>query len=359
MLQAVIMAGGSGTRFWPLSRERHPKQFLTLFGKRSLLQQAYDRIADVVGKDGVLIVTNHQQAARTREQLPEIAPNRVIGEPCGRDTAPCIALAAALLVRNDPDVHMIVLAADHLIQPTQVFQQAVLTADKFLKDEPEALVTFGIPPTFPSTGYGYLRRAETVGEHEGIRVHRLKSFHEKPNEKKAKEFVASGEYFWNSGIFCWKARTILDEIQRRSPELYNAVDRIAQAWDTPDQDDVFRREYEGLKKISIDYAVMEHAENVYMVDVPFEWDDVGSWAALDRVKKGDENQNVVLGRHQGIDTESCVIVGNDDHLIGTLGVKDLIIVHTPDVTLVAHKKDEQSVKQMIEQLKEQGLQGYL
>lgn len=359
MLQAVIMAGGSGTRFWPLSREKLPKQFLNLFGKRSLLQQAYDRIQGLVGPDGVLIVTNQQQVAQTREQLPELTGNRIIGEPCGRDTAPCIALAAALLVKQNPNVHMIVLAADHLIQPTEAFHRAVRTADQFLEQQPDALITFGIPPSYASTGYGYLRRDETVSSSDGISVHRLRSFHEKPNEHKAKEFIESGDYYWNSGIFCWRAQTILNEVQRCKPQLHEAVLRIAEAWGGSEQGAVFEREYAAVQKISIDYAVMEQAKSVFMVDVPFEWDDVGSWMALDRVKPSDENQNVVIGRHKGLDTEHCVIVGNDDHLISTLGVKDLIIVHTPDVTLVAHQKDEQAVKQMIEKLKQEGLQGYL
>lgn len=359
MLRAVIMAGGSGTRFWPLSREKMPKQFLKLFGRRSLLQQAFDRIEGLVSREGILIVTNEKQVDQTREQLPELAPARIIGEPCGRDTAPCIALAAALLAKQDPNTNMIVLAADHLIEPTQEFHRAVKVADVFLNEHPDALLTFGIPPTFASTGYGYLRRNETVRTADGISVHRLRSFHEKPNQEKAEQFLQSDEYYWNSGIFCWKASTILNQIRQHVPLLYEAVERIAAAWGTASQDDVFRQEYQNVEKISIDYAVMEHADNIYMVDVPFRWDDVGSWMALDRVRQGDEDQNIILGRHEGIDTKHCIIVGEEEHLISTLGVKDLIIVHTPDVTLVANQNDEQSVKQLIERLKAEGLQGYL
>ena len=362
MLQAVVMAGGSGTRFWPLSRKASPKQFLNLYGDRSLLQQAYDRIHELVGADHVLVVTNDSQVAKTREQLPDLRAENVIGEPCGRDTAACIGLAAALLVKQSPDARMIVLAADHLIRPTTKFHDAVRAADAHVAAHPDALVTFGIPPTNPSTAYGYLRRAadgSTAEGPHGIAVHRLESYHEKPDAATAERFLASGEYYWNSGIFCWRAATILSEIRRRAPQLHEPLERIAAAWGTGRQEEVFAAEFEALPKISIDYAVMEHAENVFMVETPFEWDDVGSWLALERVHEPDAQGNVVLGRRHGLGTENCVIVGTENHLIATLGVRDLIIVHTPDVTLVADRKDEQSVKRLIESLAEAGLEDLL
>lgn len=359
MLHAVIMAGGSGTRFWPLSRRKLPKQFLKLFGERSLLQQTVDRIAGVVGPNGIQVVTNQIQADQTRAQLPELAADRIVGEPCGRDTAPCIGLSAALLVRDDPEARMLVLAADHLIGPLEKFHDAVRTADRFVAQNPRALVTFGIPPTNPSTGYGYLRVDRGVPTGDGPAVHKLLSFHEKPDLATAERFLASGEYYWNSGIFCWRASTILEELERNAPEMHQAVLRIAEAWNTPKKDYVFAMEYSALKKISIDYAVMERSRDVFMVEAPFQWDDVGSWLALERVLPADDAGNVVLGDHHGLRSEHCIVVGDKRHLIATIGTKDLIIVHTDDVTLVADRRDEQSVKELLAELEKSGRQEVL
>jgi mannose-1-phosphate guanylyltransferase len=348
------MAGGSGTRFWPLSRKRLPKQFLKLYGQRSLLQQAFDRIVELVGPAGVSIITNVLQVDQTVRQLPELASANIVGEPCGRDTAACIGLAAALVAQKDAAAHMIVLAADHLIQPTEAFHRAVRAADAVVREHPDALVTFGIPPTRPATGYGYLRRDRLMGEFQQTPVYRLKSFHEKPDLETAERFLAAGEYYWNSGIFCWSAATILGEIQRCVPALHRAILTIAEAWPTPDRDRVFCDQYEPLKKISIDYAVMEKAQNVFMVEAPFQWDDVGSWLALERVHQPDKDRNVVLGTHRGHETSGCIVVGDEQHLVATIGVRDLIVVHTPDVTLVADRRDEQSVKQLLTRLEAEG-----
>lgn len=355
------MAGGSGTRFWPLSRAALPKQFLSIFGERSLLQQAFERIEPLVGTRGILVVTNQLQVAKTSEQLPMLEDGQVIGEPCGRDTAACIGLAAALLCQESPDVRMIVLAADHLIPTIDEFHRAVRTADAFVQERPGALVTFGIPPTRPATGYGYLRRGPmaTSAADQAIPVYSLQSFHEKPDRAKAEAFVASGEYYWNSGIFLWRAQTILAEIERCAPSLRQAIDRIVAAWKTPRRQEVFTAEYERLTKISIDYAVMEKAREVFMVPAPFQWDDVGSWLALDRVLSRTDGENIIIGRHQGIKTQNCIVVGTPNHLVTTLGVKDLIVVQTPDVTLVADRREEQSVKDLLGRLAAMGLGEYL
>lgn len=359
MLRALIMAGGSGTRFWPQSRQSLPKQFLRFFGERSLLQLAYDRIKGVVGAQGVFVFTNERLVGRTREQLSELSSDHVVGEPCGRDTAACIGLAASILAARDPHSRMIVLAADHLIQPTEAFHAAVRAADDFCQSHPEALVTFGIRPTRPATAYGYLRRDEKCGEPGGVPVYRLAGFHEKPDLARAEEFVASGEYFWNAGIFCWRTETILSEIERLEPALFRAVCRIVDAWNTPRRESVFASEFERLEKVSIDFAVMEKSKEVYMIEAPFEWDDVGSWGALERVLPADEAGNVGIGARLALDTRSTIVVTSDDHLVATLGVSDLIIVHAGDATLIAHKKDEQEVKRLLSMLESQGLEQYL
>lgn len=360
MQQALIMAGGSGTRFWPLSRKRLPKQFLSLYGEKSLLQQAAERIEGVVGAGGVHVFTNQANVAKTREQLPQLAAGQIVGEPCGRDTAACIGMAAALFEQANPNSSMIVLAADHVITPVEAFHKAVRTAFAFLEKHPEALLTFGIPPTRPATGYGYLRRDQLVETNDGVRVFKVRSFHEKPDLDTAKTFVAGGDFYWNAGIFCWKASTILQEIERHLPVLRRGVDEIADAWRGPNQKAVFIDKFPELPKISIDYAVMERAENVYVVEAPFQWDDVGSWLALERLAGAkDGSGNVIRAFHRGIRTAHSVVVGEKDHLIATLGIKDLIIVHTADVTLVATRDEEQNVKQLLAQLEEESMDSLL
>lgn len=354
MLTAVVMAGGSGTRFWPLSRESLPKQFLRLHGDRTLLQQTVDRIVDLVGASGVTVVTNKAHVDRTRRDLPQTPAENIVGEPVGRDTAACIALAAELCVRRDPIGRMVVLAADHVIEPTERFHAAIRAAERHLDAHPEALVTFGVAPTYPATGYGYLRRGPLAGAYDGIRVYALEGFQEKPDAERARRYVESGESFWNSGVFVWNAAAVLDEIDRQIPSVREGVRRIADAWFTKERDAVFAREYAAMEKKSIDYAVMENARSVAMVEAPFQWDDVGSWLALERVRRPDREGNVVVGNHVGVDTTGCVVVGDGRHVIGTLGVKDLIVVHTPDATLVADRKNEQDVKRLYQELARRG-----
>ncbi|MGL4462412.1 MAG: mannose-1-phosphate guanylyltransferase, partial [Planctomycetia bacterium] len=265
MLHALIMAGGSGTRFWPLSRKNRPKQFLALHGERTLLQQAFDRIEALVGSSGVLVVTGAAHLEETRRQLPDLGPAQVVGEPVGRDTAACIGLAAAVLCRLDPDARMVVLPADHVVDPPEEFHKAVYVADQYLKKNAEALVTFGVKPTEPATGYGYLHRGELIETMEGASLHKLRGFREKPDRATAEQFLASGDYLWNAGVFCWKAATILAEIGKQSPELYDGLKRIMTGWSKDGFGENFAAEFAVLPKISIDYLVLEKSPNVYMV----------------------------------------------------------------------------------------------
>ncbi len=359
MLHALIMAGGGGTRFWPRSRQKKPKQFLTLTGDRSLLQQALDRIETPVPPDRTWVITSAGHRDEVARQLPSLPADRIIGEPCGRDTAACIGLGAALIARQDPQATMLVMPADHVIQPVQEFHRAAQVAEQMAGEHAKALITFGIPPTYPATGYGYIHRGQEVGRREGVPVYRVRAFREKPDASTAEQFVASGEYFWNSGIFVWKASTILEALRERQPKLAGAVGRIAEGWSTPTGQDVLRAEYEGLDRISIDYAVMEHAREVLVVQAPFGWDDVGSWLALERMHAQDADRNTVLATHLGLKTSGCVIAGDAGHLIATVGVKDLLIIQDGNATLVADRGDEGTVKQIVEMLKKKGLEQYL
>ena len=359
MLHAFIMAGGGGTRFWPRSRQLKPKQFLTLVGATTLLQQALERIEAMVPPARTWIITGASYTAETARQLPSLPTERIVGEPCGRDTAACIGLGAALAAHNDPDAVMLVTPADHVIEPAQEFRRAIHAAEQTVLDNPGAIVTFGIQPTFAATGYGYIERGAELAQRQGVPIFRVGSFREKPHVELAEEFLASGKHFWNSGIFVWRAATILAELRRNQPKLAAAVERIAAAWDTPKRDDVLSKEYADLDRISIDYAVMEKATEVLMVQAPFLWDDVGSWLALERRQPQDAHDNTILANHIGIDTHHCVIAGDQGKLIATLGVSDLIIIQDGDAILVAHREEEGNIKKIVEQLKARSQEKYL
>jgi mannose-1-phosphate guanylyltransferase len=355
----MIMAGGGGTRFWPRSRQIRPKQFLTLTGERSLLQQAYDRLESQADSSCIWVITSAAHCAETAKQLPALGFDHIIGEPCGRDTAACIGLGAALIARQDPSAVMIVTPADHVIEPVQEFRRAVHVAAQMAEEHPRALVTFGIPPAYPATGYGYIQRGKEIANRQGIGVYRVERFREKPDAGTAEQFVASGEYYWNSGIFVWRAATILDALCKRQPKLYSKVQRIAAAWSTPERDAVLRGEYEDLDKISIDFAVMEHAEEVLVVQAPYRWDDVGSWLALERLHPQDADGNTILASHAGLKTKGCVIVADPGNVVTTIGVDNLLIIQDGNATLIADRRDEATVKQLVELLKKKGLEKYL
>jgi mannose-1-phosphate guanylyltransferase len=360
MLHALIMAGGGGTRFWPRSRQVRPKQFLTLVGDRTLLQQTCDRLEARVAPEHTWVITAEQHQAEAERQLPHLPAGHVVGEPVGRDTAPCIGLGAALIARRDPDAVMLVSPADHVIEPAELFRRTIHAAAGAVEEFPSALVTFGIPPTFPATGYGYIHRGPEVARRQDVPVYRVQAFREKPAADLAEQFVASGEFYWNSGIFVWKAATILDQLRARKPELAAAVGRVADALDTPQRDAVLRAEYPRMEKVSIDYAVMEHAPELLVLQAPYEWDDVGSWLALERMHPQDADGNTVLATHTGLNTTHCVIVGDDPkRLITTIGVSNLLIIQDGDATLVADRREEETVKQLVERLKQQGLDRYL
>jgi mannose-1-phosphate guanylyltransferase len=358
MLHAMIMAGGGGTRFWPRSRKARPKQFLALTSERSLLQEAVERIDGLVPPERTWVITGESYLAETARQLPRLAANRLVGEPFGRDTAACIGVGSALVLGSDPEATMLVMSADHQIEPTDAFCRCVEVAAELASERPTALITFGIPPSFPATGYGYIQRGSGVADRKGIAVYRVDAFREKPNPDLAEQFCAAGNYLWNSGIFVWKAKTILDQLDQNEPAAASAARRIAQAWPRSDRMDVFRREYEPLRRVSIDFAVMEKAPEVLVVQASYHWDDVGSWLALERMNRPDAQGNTVRATHCGLHTQGCVIVADKDHLIATVGVRDLLIVQDGNATLVADRKEEGAIKQLVEMLNRPDLEAY-
>ena len=356
MLHAVIMAGGAGTRFWPASRATLPKQLLTLASDRSMIQATFDRIRGLADPEHVLVVTNEALVDSVGEQLPELSRQAVLGEPCKRDTAACVGLAAGIIARSDPDATMVVLPADHVISPTEQFQAAVRRAAKLVQDDPSQIVTFGIPPTYPAETYGYIERGDKVAQDN---VFKVKMFREKPNTETAKQYVQSGKFYWNSGIFVWSAKTIWNALRQFEPEMVEQLTDIVSAYDSRDFGRVFRERFEKIRGKSIDYAVMERYPNVAVIEVSFDWDDVGSWQSLTRLRGVDQAGNTVQGRHLGVNTQGCIVRTDDEHLVVTLGLEDCIVVHTPDATLVARKQDEESVRKVVELLKERGWTDYL
>ena len=343
MIHAVVMAGGAGTRFWPLSRMAIPKQLLSFGGDRSLIQQAIDRLDSLVPVDNISVITNQSLVSAIEDQLPALSSKSIIGEPAKRDTAPCIGLAAGLIAAEDPDATMIVMPSDHIIQPVEAFHEAVTKAHNLVEQDPSRLITFGITPDRPAESYGYIQRGKSINSD----VFRVEQFKEKPVINTAKQYLDEGGYYWNSGIFVWKARAILEALEQYQPDMILRINRIVQRRGEADFHDVIEREFTAIEGISIDYAVMEHHANVLVIEAPFQWDDIGSWQALSRLFPTDANNNTVVGKHVGIQTTNSIIQSSKDHLIATIGVSDLIIVHTEDATLVANKQEEESVRKLV------------
>jgi mannose-1-phosphate guanylyltransferase len=355
MLHAVIMAGGSGTRFWPASRSGFPKQFLSMGGKRTLIQSTFDRIAALIPPDRTMVVTNQSLVALVREQLPELPDHGILGEPCKRDTAPCVALAAGLALRQDPDAVQVVMPSDHVIQTDQDFQAGIRFAAAIVNEQPDRIVTFGIRPSYPATAFGYIERdpqqpvtvKQAVDSRDPIIASKVKQFREKPTIEVAEDFLKSGQFFWNAGIFVWRADTVLEAIRKYAPEIMGPIDEIVAAADTPAFSDVLAEQFPRITGRSIDYAVMEHYPSVAVVEAPFAWDDVGNWNSLARLVPADNHGNHAVGEHLALDSTNCIVQTQSPHLVVTAGVSDLIVVHTPDATLIAARNQEELIRQIV------------
>ncbi len=361
MLHAIIMAGGTGTRFWPASRAATPKQLLSLVGSATMIRQTVDRLAGLIAPEQTLVVTNQRLVDLIGEQLPELPVASIVGEPCKRDTAPCIGLAALLISRNDPDATMVVMPADHVIPSIDKFQAAIRQADAMVQNEADKIVTFGIRPTYPAEIFGYIQRGESAAAAGSppFPCYPVKKFQEKPNAATAAKYLASGDYYWNSGIFVWKAKTILDALAKRQAKTLAHLEKIVDAWDSDSQAKVFDEEFTAIEGLSIDYAVMEHATKVEVIEAPFDWDDLGGWQSLTRLLGTDDQGNTIVGKHLGLNTTGTIVRTSDEHLVVTLGLKDTIVVHTPDATLVANKSDEESIRKIVKELESQKWTEYL
>jgi mannose-1-phosphate guanylyltransferase len=356
----IIMAGGRGERFWPVSREKMPKQLLTLLGKRSFLQQAVDRVLPLVPVKNIFVITNEAQLPEVRKQLPKIPKQNLIAEPVGRDTCAAVTLGAALVGARSTMGVMAVLPADHVIPDEGKFQQVL--SDSFdLASRGRAIVTIGIKPTEPATGYGYIHVGEALPPPSGVKKYkttffRAERFVEKPYFDKALEYVNSGRYRWNAGMFVWSFVTVTEGLQKHQPEMYAACQRWFKAATQPAKlAKVLAREYPGIKKISIDYALMEHAQNVIVADGAFEWDDLGSWTALARHLKADPEGNCAVADFIHVDAARNIIYDartKNRTPIAVVGLRDSILVQTDDAVLLAHKSQAQKVKELVRKLAE-------
>ena len=357
---AVIMAGGGGTRLWPMSRKNKPKQLLPLIENDTLFQATVKRLEGLLPGERILVVTVVDQVAELRKQAPEIPAENFLIEPEPKGTAAVVGLAASILQLRDPESVMIILPADHYIRNRDLFYHVLRIAKHVA--EKDYLVTLGITPTHASTGYGYIERGEDLPEDFSFPVYRVKSFQEKPQESVAHELIRTGKHYWNSGMFIWKSESIIKEFALQMPELKLALDKIVAAVDKPGFEDVLQKEWETLKPETIDYGIMEKAENIAIVPASgLEWSDVGSWDSLFEVLLPDHDGNIVFSSHHNhLDTHNSLIYGNNNgRLVVTIGVDDLIIVDTSDVLLICHKEHTQKVRQAVNNLKNSDTERYL
>ena len=343
---ALIMAGGRGERFWPKSRRSLPKQFLSLTDDgKTMIQLTVERILPLVAPEDIYIATNRDYKALVREQLPEVPEENILCEPVGKNTAPCIGLGAEHMKKKYGDAMMLVLPSDHLIKYNTIFINTLEDAVD-VAAEGKNLVTIGITPDAPETGYGYIR---LKSNERCRRAFKVDGFVEKPDLERAKEYLASEEYLWNSGMFVWKVSTVLENLQKYLPDTFAGLERIGAAVGTADEQAVLEKEFSAFKAESIDYGIMEKAKNIYILTGAFGWDDVGSWLAVGRIKKSNEFGNVIDGNVITVDTKNTIVQGGKK-LLAVVGVKDLIIVDTEDALLVCDKHSAGSIKKVVENL---------
>lgn len=354
-IAVVIMAGGAGTRFWPLSTEARPKQFLQLFGDRTLLQLSYDRVTALVPDERILVLTNERFVSQVHDQLPDLPYDNVVGEPTRKDTAAAVTLAALLCERrlSDGDTVMAVVTADHLIQPVELFHRTLLSAARGARDSGDALYTFGIRPSYPATGYGYLQRGERVLDDEGIEHYRLLRFKEKPDLQTAKGYVDSGEYYWNSGMFVWTVEAILAQLRQHLPEHVMHLERAVKHDGSDQWERALAAGFEPLERISIDFGVMEKANNVRCVASSFGWSDVGGWLALEEFLGRDASGNTSRGElHVEQARNNLVFCEDQDEVVALVGVQGLVVIRAGDRTLVVHRDKTEQIKKLVQQLDE-------
>ena len=352
-IAVVIPAGGGGTRLWPRSRQGTPKQFLDIVSERTMLQETADRVAALVPPERLFVITNARHAAPVREQLPDVPPANIVGEPEGRDSAPAIGLMAALLEKvSGDDTVMVVLPADHVI-PNDAHFRAILQRAADVAQE-GYLVTLGIPPTGPDTGFGYIQGGDTLNEANGLTAYRVRQFKEKPAQDVAEQYLRDGGYFWNAGMYIATVKTLRDLYKTHLPQMEGSFAKIVAALGTPDGTRVMADVFPTLPKISVDYGIAEKADRVAVIPADIGWNDVGSWGRLAEVLSQDHGAgNIVVGHHVGVETTGSLIY-SPHRLIATIGMEDIVVIDTPDATLICPKSRSEDVKKIVDELKARG-----
>jgi len=359
---AVVMAGGSGKRLWPLSRQRRPKQVLKLLDGQTLLRLCFERLAPIFDTRNIIVLTNAGYADVVRENLSELPFNNVIAEPTVKDTAGAIGLAATILTKYDAEAAMAVVTADQLIKPAQALQQALKDALAFVNNNPDDMIVFGIKPTFASTQLGYIK-CSTARRCRDCKnkIYSVEAFKEKPDEETAREYIDGGQYLWNSGMFVWKAKTILANLEKFLPEAAEPLRKIRTDWDSPNQQNTLQEWFPKLPKISIDYAVMEKAENVHAIKLDCHWFDMGAFSALADFVTADKDNNIVVAGHSELlDCKDSIVVTEDNsHLIAAIGLENIVVAHSPDATLVCPVSQTGRLKELLELIEQHGGEKFL
>lgn len=349
----VIMAGGIGSRFWPFSRTNFPKQFHDVLGTgKTLIQQTAERFDNICPKENIYVVTNKEYYSLVKEQLPFMGDEQILLEPEGKNTAPCVAYASYKIKKKNADATIIVAPADHIILKEQVFEERTLIGLDAAKANP-VMVTLGIEPSRPDTGYGYIKFHQSEEE-----VKKVANFTEKPNLEKANEFVSSGEYVWNAGIFIWHVDTVISELEKHEPELATQFEEGTQHWYETSEDNFIADVYGSCKSISIDYALMERSECVFVVLSDFGWSDLGTWKSLYEIKEKDNNNNVLDGQIMSYDTKDCIIKTPKDQLVVVQGLDNFIVAEYDNVLMICQKDQEQRVKEFVTDIKEKKMDEY-
>ncbi len=349
---AVILAGGKGERFWPLSTSKKPKQLLSLVGNRTLLGQAVERLNGLISPENIFVITNAELVAGCHEAAPELPAENIIGEPIGRDTAAAVALGAALVKARDPKGVFCILTADHVIGEQDIFRRT-LDAGMKLAAKEEVLITIGITPTEPATGFGYIESAKALGEKDGVEFLKVKRFVEKPDRATAEKYLKSEKFFWNAGMFIWSVKSIESALKQFRPPLAKLLANMKSVAGESTFAKTLADEYAKLEKISIDYAVMEHAKNIVVARATFPWDDVGSWTALENHFPKDSKNNTLIGDAATLDARGNIIISRD-HMTALVGVKNLIVVQVEGATLVCARDRAQDIKQLLAEIRKSG-----
>ena len=356
-MYAMILAGGIGERLWPYSRKDRPKHLMPLIGDRTMIQMTVDRLEGLVEQSNIFIITNKDQKEMIQRQLPGLDPDHIIAEPFGRNTAAAVALGAVYIQNKDPESVMMVLSSDHLIKEIEIFQRTLSDcAEAALRDG--CLAIMGVPPTYPNTGYGYIKIGNGIDDDAITKIYQVESFKEKPGPETAEQYFQSGEYFWNTGMFIWKTSTIMDEFKQHMPDLYDGCAKIQASIGTDREEAVIEEVYSGLEKVPIDIGIMEKAENVVVARAEFDWDDIGSWKSMENHVQTDQEGNASNCDFDHVDSKGLIVMA-EEGFVGTVGVEDLIIVRSGDAVMVCHKDRAQDVKTLLGKMGKDNFLEYL